>query len=120
MPTATTYYKKHKISKGETIAQSLKERFDYGQNPDKTEGGELISSYGCDHMTAEMCIRDRLKCIISGVKAAFRLGTIPNINCDFVICSISNNAIMNACLLYTSGSLSVVVKLYFAVYVCKR
>lgn len=53
MPTATTYYKKHKISKGETIAQSLKERFDYGQNPDKTEGGELISSYGCDHMTAD-------------------------------------------------------------------
>ena len=50
---ATTYYKKHKISKGETIAQSLKERFDYGQNPDKTEGGELISSYGCDHMTAD-------------------------------------------------------------------
>ena len=53
MPTATTYYKKHKISKGETIAQSLKERFDYGQNPDKTEGGELIASYGCDHMTAD-------------------------------------------------------------------
>lgn len=53
LPTATTYYKKHKISKGETIAQSLKERFDYGQNPDKTEGGELISSYGCDHMTAD-------------------------------------------------------------------
>ena len=50
---ATTYYKKHKISKGETIAQSLKERFDYGQNPDKTEDGELISSYGCDHMTAD-------------------------------------------------------------------
>ena len=53
LPTATTYYKKHKISKGETIEQSLKERFDYGQNPDKTEGGELISSYGCDHMTAD-------------------------------------------------------------------
>ena len=53
LPTATTYYKKHKISKGETIAQSLKERFDYGQNSDKTEGGELISSYGCDHMTAD-------------------------------------------------------------------
>ena len=52
-PTATTYFKKHKISKGETVAQSLKERFDYGQNPDKTEGGELISSYGCDHMTAD-------------------------------------------------------------------
>ena len=31
----------------------MKERFDYGKNPDKTEGGELISSYGCDHMTAD-------------------------------------------------------------------
>lgn len=31
----------------------MKERFDYGQNPDKTEDGELISSYGCDHMTAD-------------------------------------------------------------------
>lgn len=31
----------------------MKERFDYGQDPDKTEGGELISSYGCDHMTAD-------------------------------------------------------------------
>ena len=65
LPTATTYYKKHKISKGETIAQSLKERFDYGQNPDKTEGGELISSYGCDHMTADAggeYIRIRIGC----------------------------------------------------------
>ena len=31
----------------------MKERFDYGQNPDKTEVGELISSYGCDHMTVD-------------------------------------------------------------------
>ena len=43
----------HHISKGETIAQSLKDRFDYGQNPDKTQGGELISSYECDHQTAD-------------------------------------------------------------------
>ena len=43
----------HHISKGETIAQSLKDRFDYGQNPDKTRGGELISSYECDHQTAD-------------------------------------------------------------------
>ncbi len=43
----------HRISKGETIAQSLKDRFDYGQDPDKTGGGELISSYACDHMTAD-------------------------------------------------------------------
>ena len=53
MPTATTYYKKHKISKGETIAQSLKERFDYGQNPDKTEQGELVSSYQCSPLTVD-------------------------------------------------------------------
>ena len=53
LPTATTYFKKHKISKGETVAQSLKERFDYGQNPDKTQGGGLISSYECDYMTAD-------------------------------------------------------------------
>ena len=53
LPTATTYFKKHKISKGETVAQSLKERFDYGQTPDKTQGGELISSYECDYMTAD-------------------------------------------------------------------
>ena len=50
---ATTYLKKHKISKGETIAKSLKDRFEYGQNPDKTQGGELISSYACDHITAD-------------------------------------------------------------------
>ena len=43
----------HHISKGETVAQSLKDRFDYGQNPDKTQGGELISSYECDHQTAD-------------------------------------------------------------------
>lgn len=51
--TATTYLKSHHISKGETIAESLKDRFDYGNNPEKTEGGELISSYECDHMTAD-------------------------------------------------------------------
>lgn len=31
----------------------MKDRFDYGQNPEKTDGGELISSYECDHMTAD-------------------------------------------------------------------
>ena len=51
--TATTRLIVHHISKGETIAQSLKGRFDYGKNPDKTQGGELISSYQCDHMTAD-------------------------------------------------------------------
>ena len=52
--TATTYLKRHKISKGDSIAKSLKDRFDYGMNPDKTQEGELISSYECDHMTADV------------------------------------------------------------------
>nr|WP_330367026.1 relaxase/mobilization nuclease domain-containing protein [Enterocloster clostridioformis] len=43
----------HHISKGETIGQSLKDRLDYGKNPEKTQGGELISAYECDHQTAD-------------------------------------------------------------------
>lgn len=33
-------------------AQSLKDRHDYDQNPEKTEGGELVSSYQCTPETA--------------------------------------------------------------------
>ena len=36
------------VNKGKTAAASMKERIDYAQNPDKTNGGELISSYECD------------------------------------------------------------------------
>ena len=50
---ATTYLEKHHISKGLTIAQSMKDRFDYGQNPDKTLDGELIAAYMCDPLTAD-------------------------------------------------------------------
>lgn len=52
-PTATTFLKAHRISKGETIAQSMKDRFDYGKNPDKTLNGELIRAYECDPLTAD-------------------------------------------------------------------
>lgn len=51
--TATTRLMPMHISKGQTIAQSLKDRFDYGENPDKTNGGELISAYECDPLTAD-------------------------------------------------------------------
>ena len=51
--TAATRLITHHISKGETIAQSLKDRLDYGKNPEKTQDGELISSYECDHQTAD-------------------------------------------------------------------
>ena len=35
-----------------TAIQSLKDRFDYGQNPEKTLDGSLIRSYECDPLTA--------------------------------------------------------------------
>ena len=49
-----------------------------------------------DHIAQAVRAYHIFKCIISGVKAAFRLGAIPNINCDLIICPISNNAITNA------------------------
>lgn len=41
------------INKGKTIAQCLADRTDYAKNPDKTNDGELISSYGCDFRTVD-------------------------------------------------------------------
>lgn len=41
------------LNKGKTIKQCLSERLDYGKNPDKTENGELVSSYACDPETAD-------------------------------------------------------------------
>ena len=38
--------------KGKGIAASLKERLSYAHNPDKTERGQLITSYECDEKTA--------------------------------------------------------------------
>ena len=52
---ATTRLIKHHISrgKGQSIAASMKDRFDYGQNPEKTMGGELMVSYMCEPQTAD-------------------------------------------------------------------
>lgn len=36
------------LNRGKTLAQCLADRTDYGMNPDKTGGGELISSFACD------------------------------------------------------------------------
>lgn len=41
---ATTRIISMHINKGKTIAQCLKARVDYIENPEKTNGGELISS----------------------------------------------------------------------------
>lgn len=36
------------VNKGKTASQSLKDRLDYAENPEKTEGGQLVDSYECD------------------------------------------------------------------------
>ena len=41
------------LNKGKTLAQCMKERTDYGKNPNKTENGKYITSYECDHRTAD-------------------------------------------------------------------
>lgn len=41
------------INKGRTIAQCLRDRTDYAQNPEKTEKGALVTGYECDPMTAD-------------------------------------------------------------------
>ena len=41
------------INKGKTIAQCLKARVDYIENPEKTNSGELISLYACSPETAD-------------------------------------------------------------------
>lgn len=48
-PTATTYIKPHKQATKRTAIQSLKDRFDYGLNPEKLGA---VSSYLCDPETA--------------------------------------------------------------------
>lgn len=49
LPTATTYLKSHKRADKRTALQSLKDRFDYGLNPEKLGA---VSSYLCDPATA--------------------------------------------------------------------
>ena len=50
---ATTRIIPMHITKGKTLAQCISDRTDYALNPDKTDGGELISSYACDHRTLD-------------------------------------------------------------------
>ena len=48
---ATTRIIPMHLNKGKTLAQCLTDRTDYGMNPDKTDGGELISSFACEPET---------------------------------------------------------------------
>ena len=45
---ATTRIISMHVNQGKTIANCLADRIDYSKNPDKTQGGELISAYQCD------------------------------------------------------------------------
>ncbi len=49
------------LNKGKTPAQCLADRTDYGMNPDKTEGGELISTFACnpDTVVSEFALSKR-------------------------------------------------------------
>ncbi len=49
---ATRLIALHK-NKGKSVAACLKSRTDYAQNPDKTNKGELVSSYQCSPLTAD-------------------------------------------------------------------
>ena len=44
---ATRFISMH-IGKGKSIAESIKGRTDYAKNPNKTDGGRLVSSFGCN------------------------------------------------------------------------
>jgi len=41
------------VNKGASVAQCLSDRTDYAKNPEKTDDGTYISSYGCDPHTAD-------------------------------------------------------------------
>lgn len=45
------------IKKGQSLVRCLSDRITYSQNPDKTEDGELITSYAC---TPELCEQEFL------------------------------------------------------------
>ena len=49
---ATRLIALHK-NKGKSVATCLKSRTDYAQNPDKTQQGELVSSYECSPLTVD-------------------------------------------------------------------
>ena len=41
------------IGKGRTVGKAISDIIDYVENPEKTDGGRLISSYQCDSRIAD-------------------------------------------------------------------
>lgn len=50
---ATTRIIPMHINKGKTLAQCLIDRTDYSKNPEKTNGGEYVTTYHCDRKTVD-------------------------------------------------------------------
>ena len=65
---AISKLKPRKISDGKSIRQYLADRIDYGKNPEKTDGGRLVSTYQCSPETAaeEFAITKRLYANLTG------------------------------------------------------
>ena len=51
---ATTRIMPMHMNKGKTLLQSITDRTDYAMNPDKTDGGLLVSAYECDPDSVEV------------------------------------------------------------------
>ena len=65
------------INKGKTIAQCLRDRTDYAQNPEKTEKGELVSGYECDPMYLHITGRRQQNDVIAyQIRQSFKPGEI--------------------------------------------
>ena len=65
---AISKLKPRKISDGKSIRQYLADRIDYSKNPDKTDGGRLVSTYQCSPETAaeEFAISKKLYANLTG------------------------------------------------------
>lgn len=50
---AATWIKPLHVNKGKTIAQTITDRTDYAENPDKTRQGELVIGYQCSPYTVD-------------------------------------------------------------------
>ncbi len=68
-------------NKGKTIADCLADRTDYAINPDKTNGGELVSAYECDPMTvqAEFLLSKRKYDDITGLYRTLTISMIADV-----------------------------------------
>ena len=59
-------------NRGKTVAQCLHDRTAYALNPDKTNGGELVSAYQCNPQIAdaEFLLKERVNCPIRAKKSS--------------------------------------------------